>query len=382
MKAINLPHQNVTCKLKNKNLIIEIKEPFKTISSAIYNGGICSIKTILNHQVPMDFNNPCPESYIADITKKLNLVEPVIGLLTAANTSNVSVKTRIYAGNEYVSVLATAGVSNSITVGDETDLSCVGIGTINLIVLIDGNLTDGCLVETIKTITEAKTVALRELDVRSISSKRVATGTTTDAVVVTCTGKGKKNNYAGAATDLGRTLSITVIEAVKDALRRDGRLTAGRLLSVRLEEVGITTKDIMDAIMEHLVYHPSMGSKEKIMNILQRELGKAMSDVNIASLILAGMRLEEDGRTGLIPGIDATAFATDPVFLLADEILGLGIANYIAGSRGVFEFVRFDKNKPGIIKKLGPFMDDVIGGIAAGASSNMYTKLSAKRKQK
>ncbi len=60
--------------------------------------------------------------------------------------------------------------------------------------------------------------------------------------------------------------------------------------------------------------------------------------------------------------------------MVADEILGIAIANYIGGARGVFEFVRFDQAKPGILKKLGPITNDAIGGLVAGVSSNVYTR--------
>ena len=52
--------------------------------------------------------------------------------------------------------------------------------------------------------------------------------------------------------------------------------------------------------------------------------------------------------------------------LIADELLGIQIAQYIAGSRALFEFTRFDKEKPGILTELSPIMDDVIGGLIAG----------------
>jgi len=60
--------------------------------------------------------------------------------------------------------------------------------------------------------------------------------------------------------------------------------------------------------------------------------------------------------------------------LVTDELLGITIANYIAGAKGIFEFIRFDQTKPGILKKLGPIVNDAIGGLIAGASSNMYTR--------
>ena len=59
---------------------------------------------------------------------------------------------------------------------------------------------------------------------------------------------------------------------------------------------------------------------------------------------------------------------------MADELIGLAIANYIGGARGMFEFVRFDQAKPGILKKLPPLTNDAIGALVAGVSSNVYTK--------
>ncbi len=94
---------------------------------------------------------------------------------------------------------------------------------------------------------------------------------------------------------------------------------------------------------------------------------------------MAGLRLEEDGKRGLIPGISKREFEKDPRGLVADEVLGMAIANYIAGSKGVFEYVRFDKAKPGILKKLGPVADDVIAGLLGGVSSNMYTHAVGRR---
>jgi phosphatidylglycerophosphatase A len=40
----------------------------------------------------------------------------------------------------------------------------------------------------------------------------------------------------------------------------------------------------------------------------------------------------------------------------------MSVANYAAGTLGIFEYMRFDRAKPGVLKKLGPFVDDVVGG--------------------
>ena len=91
-------------------------------------------------------------------------------------------------------------------------------------------------------------------------------------------------------------------------------------------------------------------------------------------------RAEEEAKKGRIPGLSKERFLGRPG-LVADELLGLMIADYIAGVRGIFEFIRFDQAKPGILKKLGPISNDAIGGLIAGVSSNMYTKALAKARK-
>ena len=62
-------------------------------------------------------------------------------------------------------------------------------------------------------------------------------------------------------------------------------------------------------------------------------------------------------------------------------MLGTSIATYISGSKGAFEFVRYDKQNPDSCKP-GTFMDDVIGGLIGGVSSNMYSRGMAEFERK
>ncbi len=66
--------------------------------------------------------------------------------------------------------------------------------------------------------------------------------------------------------------------------------------------------------------------------------------------------------------------ADDPVFLLSDEIIGMAIAECIGGTYARFEFTRYDQKKPGILSKLGPFLDDAIAGLIAGCTSRLYSE--------
>jgi len=144
-------------------------------------------------------------------------------------------------------------------------------------------------------------------------------------------------------------------------------------LLMYLEDRGITMSDLVNTALEFFVPHPGVETVEKASAILKEELLDALKDVNVSTLIVMAFRAEEDARNGLIPGLTQQRFLGRPG-VIADEVLGVAIASYIAGTRGVFEYTRFDQAKPGILKKLGPIVNDAIGALVASASSNMYTK--------
>jgi len=140
-----------------------------------------------------------------------------------------------------------------------------------------------------------------------------------------------------------------------------------------LEEKGITLHDLVGTALELFVPHPGVEDKEKATEIITEQFNEALSDVNVSCMVVACYRAEEDAKAGLVPGLTRERFLGRPG-LVADELLGMTIANYIAGAKGIFEFIRFDQSKPGILSKLGPLTNDAIGGLIAGCSSNMYSE--------
>ena len=139
----------------------------------------------------------------------------------------------------------------------------------------------------------------------------------------------------------------------------------------RLEEEGITLGSLIEAGMEMYIEDPVIGKSNEVALRLKDEILSAFEDINICALIIAGLSLEDKGRNGQIPGLSKEEYLADPVHLIADEILGIQIATYIAGTRAIFEFERFDRQKPGIIKTLPPILDDVIGGLVSGCLVNI-----------
>jgi alpha-ribazole phosphatase CobZ len=140
-----------------------------------------------------------------------------------------------------------------------------------------------------------------------------------------------------------------------------------------LEQHDIAMQDLMDAALEMYVPHPGIETPQKAAKVLEEEIIAALSDPNVATLITAAFHAQEDAEKGLIPGLTMEYFMGRPG-LVADELMGIAISTYIAGAKGMFEYVRFDQAKPGILKKLGPLTNDPIGALIAGASSNMYTR--------
>lgn len=140
-----------------------------------------------------------------------------------------------------------------------------------------------------------------------------------------------------------------------------------------LEKKGISLDDLVNTALELFVPHPGLESESVAAEMFREEFLDALSDVNVSTLEIACFRAQEDAEKGLIPGLSQERFLGRPG-LIADELLGLAIANYLAGVRGVFEFTRFDQAKPGILNKLGPITNDAIGGLVAGVSSNVYTR--------
>jgi alpha-ribazole phosphatase CobZ len=141
-----------------------------------------------------------------------------------------------------------------------------------------------------------------------------------------------------------------------------------------LQTIGITIDDITDTAMQLWVPHPGVETIDKARHIFNDELSRSFLDPNLCILIYAGIALERDARNGLIPNLHPHTYSNDLTCLIADEVLGMSIAMYIGGYKGHFDYIRFDNKKPGILGKLGPFMDDVIAGLIGGVSSNMYDR--------
>ncbi|MCJ7562634.1 MAG: phosphatidylglycerophosphatase A, partial [Thermoplasmata archaeon] len=58
--------------------------------------------------------------------------------------------------------------------------------------------------------------------------------------------------------------------------------------------------------------------------------------------------------------------------LVADELIGMSIAEYIGGKKALFNYVRYDREKPGVIGRLPPFMDDAVVALVAATMTRLF----------
>lgn len=359
---------DIEVKANSESIVIESRTPLKILSSAPVGGGLNKSSRIMILKVDKNFNED-PVEHFKSRRESVGCGEAVC-LMTAADLTKAEVVSEI--GSFKVAVVATAGVSNASSICDSFPLN--HIGTINIVVIVDRQLTEGCMTNIIMSATEAKCRALNSLDIRSVSSGEQATGTSSDAIVVASLGRGDALRYAGSATELGRVVGKCVEKAVRSAVMKHDNLVPERPLLRRLEERGIAFEDLISTA-EAMFLPPPQFSWKEARPLFEKCLLEAMDDINVSALVMAAFRLNEDGERGLIPGIDKKEFEKDPVHLVADEILGISIAQLIAGYYGLFEFYRFDRKKPGILARLPPFVDDAIGGLIAGASSKLYSAI-------
>lgn len=354
--------------VRDGNLVIELPGVCQALSDAPWNGGLTSVKYVVNHQVPEDFDCRSPQQEILRTLAHLNIPrEEAIGMMTAADVSGFSVKRRRL-GRVSVASLATVGLTNTRGVLEPPSNSG-SPSTVNLIVFCECAATPAAMVNALQTAVEAKCGLFRLLDTRSTTSGLPAAGTSTDTTTIMFSGVGERFEYAGTATTLGYLVGVTVTQCLLARLRETKFV--GRGVLQRLGERGIGVEDLVEAAVGGIV-----GSKPRLFErIFLAELSAALSDPNVASLILAALRLEDEAEWDMIPGLPKSLHDEDPVQVTADEDIGEMIARYLAGTRGIHNFHHYDRLKPGCLSRLPMFLDDALCGLIGGLASKVFSEM-------
>ncbi|MED1095790.1 phosphatidylglycerophosphatase A [Bacillus capparidis] len=141
-----------------------------------------------------------------------------------------------------------------------------------------------------------------------------------------------------------------------------------------LQERGVSVSDIADLVyFLQRKYHTNLTHEECVMNV-ERVLAKR----EVQNAILTGIQLDRLAERKMLAEPLQSIIEVDESLYGIDEILSFSIVN-IYGSIGYTNYGYVDKEKPGILAKLNDkstgechtFLDDIVGAIAAAASSRL-----------
>jgi phosphatidylglycerophosphatase A len=149
-----------------------------------------------------------------------------------------------------------------------------------------------------------------------------------------------------------------------------------------MKERGVDKKEIAELVMFlQQPYFPNL-TPDECLDTVERVISKR----EVQNAILTGIQLDMLAAEGkLLPPLQEM-IENDEGLYGCDEVLALSIVN-VYGSIGFTNFGYIDKLKPGILKRLNDkstgeihtFLDDIVGAIAAAASSRIAHRKQAEK---
>jgi phosphatidylglycerophosphatase A len=137
---------------------------------------------------------------------------------------------------------------------------------------------------------------------------------------------------------------------------------------------GVKLEDIADLVyFLQEKYHPDLTMEECLENV-----DRVLTKREVQNAVLTGIQFDVLAEKGQLEEPLQNIIETDESLYGVDEILAFSIVN-IYGSIGFTNYGYIDKLKPGILQYLNDkssgkchtFLDDIVGAIAAAASSRL-----------
>ncbi|RDW18710.1 phosphatidylglycerophosphatase A [Oceanobacillus arenosus] len=141
-----------------------------------------------------------------------------------------------------------------------------------------------------------------------------------------------------------------------------------------LKERGVELENIAELVYYlQSSYHDDLKMEECLHNV-----DRVLTKREVQNAVLTGIQLDILAEKKQLLEPLQTTIETDEGLYGVDEIIALSIVN-VYGSIGFTNYGYIDKQKPGILKRLNDkstgevhtFLDDIVGAIAAAASSRL-----------
>ncbi|MEV0615807.1 adenosylcobinamide amidohydrolase [Nonomuraea sp. NPDC050404] len=186
-------------------LLWEFGPGWRMISSAMLGGGIGVREWVLNAQVVAGYSRMDPVDHLTSLGPGAGAG---VGMMTAA-----SVDRYVRASDGGVEAYATVGLRVPTWAAapeghPDPELAPIRVGTINIVVAVPVAMTDAALVNTVMTVTEAKSQALAETGF-------AGTGTASDALCVAVPVTGEEELFGGPRSEWGARVARAVHTAVR-----------------------------------------------------------------------------------------------------------------------------------------------------------------------
>jgi adenosylcobinamide amidohydrolase len=280
-------------KYQFKSLVIHFKSPQEILSS--FEGHLNGMLGIGNTFVPLAASREHMAHGVTqakqDIRENLGFADGQFStLMTGADMDNLAVITKNYKDLS-VTALVTAGVKgNAMRMSKDTG-RYFGHGTINIIVMCNRKLSPNARARSIITVTEAKSSALLDMDIRSAYTpwSHRATGTGTDNIIVV-QGEGPKVVLAGGHSKIAELIARAVHEGVTLAILKQNNIKTDRNIFQRLADRRVSISDIAGY----------MTRQEKDKQLMTKALTTLLSTPCYAGFMELAMSVSDDHEKGLI----------------------------------------------------------------------------------
>jgi len=346
---------------ENKALIVKLAVDHFFLSTMPYQP--TSARTIIFKQVPKDFQEINLREFYGRIRSELDAANSIV-FLTAANVENY-----IYSkiDEPEIHILITMGLRPPTCPGVK-ELFRPLSSTINIAVIVDRGLTKSAIIDLIRVVAEAKTLAAVELLLRCDYR---SSGTVTDAIAV---GRPLSLDesvlFAGMSTDIGNKVAYSIYSSiVKEGLRR---LSLDDFI---INTLGIQLEELLKIIAKSYNVIFNLNTDEKILvenaTIIINYLFK---DRNIINFLITARELDLRTAIGSIPAYGNVR--TSP----AEEYLSIGLAAYSVGLKSIPIISQLRKiEELGIIRINSPqFEKEAALGIIGSALLLLHEALSGK----
>ena len=353
--VMNISIEDSIVTFGQNHLVISRKEGFAVLTSEKSSESFMKVKSIIKYEKGA-------ESF-KSILNNLNVNEEVTTPFSLL-IDNVKVDNVVTVTKDFVTAIVSLELNNNESDNKHSTHIFNGlnksVNNINILIVVDKELSKQSLLKLNMKVVEGKVLGLWEFDVRN-NSNVLFTGGSRDSTVIAC--REFKESSEADLVLVEKLVKTCVSKAIVKGLSRSGY---SKNITDYINNLGVEIDDLVEAGMDLCV---GVDKTAKIYQKLKDQIIKSLRDINVITLIMAGIRVEEDYQKHRLEEVDVD---DDPAYLYADEVLGMAIANQIAGTKAIFNFKRYDEEKPGIISELGPMLDDVFAGVVAGCMSKIF----------